>query len=97
VVGIGDFVEIVFGAEVGEAFDFGFLFGSFCEGEDVAKVVIIHGEDQVEVLEVGPGEVAGLALDGNAAMLEDGAHAVVGGISGVVVEGAGGITGDGVC
>ena len=76
-------------AEVGELADFGAVFIGLGEFDDVGVVFIIHGEDEVEDLEIAEAELAGGAGDLVAAFLDCFGHAGIGRFSGVEADGSG--------
>ena len=91
VVGVGDFGVIVLAAEIGEALDAGLLFISLGEFYDVGVVLIVHGEDEVEGLEVIQAELPGVAADLVAALADGAGHAGVRGFAAVEADGARGV------
>lgn len=80
-------------AKGGEGFDFGavgIVAGHFLQ---IGEIFGIHGEDEVEIVEVGGLKMPGAAHDRVATFCEGGGHAFVGSFAGVVIMGASGVTG----
>ena len=90
VVGIWDEVVRELGAIVGKHLDFVFVF-VLGKGLDAVKVIVIHGEDEIEVIEILCGDLAGRALWLIAARCESGTHTRVWCIASMVADGACGI------
>lgn len=93
VVGVGDLCIRMFGTVVAELL-YLMLVGAAGEGDEVGVVFVVHSEDEVEDVEVGGGDLAGGAGHGESAFAAGGGHALVGGVTGVVADGASGIDGD---
>lgn len=92
VVGIGDFAVGVVAEVAAHGHDAGAVFSAAGEGEDVAEVGVVHGDDEVEGFKVAAGELAAeVAAPGVAFVLESGEHAAVGFVADVVVGGGGGV------
>lgn len=91
VVGIGHFafgVIIAEGTEEAHAVPLG---GGRREGEHAAMVVFVHGEDEIEGVQIAGDHLAGAAGEIVAAGDGGGAHAGVGAVTLVHADGAGGI------
>jgi len=98
VIGVGDFLDLVFGlsAKGAEAFDF-ISIGSFgVEGGDVVVVVVVHGEDEIKIEKILGGEVPGFSFAWDTSFSEGLAHPTVGAFATMPVEGACGIDVDGI-
>ena len=92
VVGVGDFAVGVVLDVAAHGHDAGVVFAAAGEGEDVAEVGVVHGDDEVEGFEVASGELAAeVASPGVAFMFEGGEHAAVGFVADVIVGGGGGV------
>lgn len=91
VVRIGDFGVGEVGAKGHERLDFGAVGIVAGEAEDVAAVVFVHGKDEVEVVKVRLGKLAGRAGDADVAVAQGGRHAGIRAFADVVASGASGI------
>lgn len=93
VVGVGDFGIRMLDAVVAEAFDF-VAVHIVGDAFEIGEVFVVHGEDEIEFIEVLGGDLASGAGHGEAAFAPGGAHTRVGRVAGVVSDGAGGVAED---
>lgn len=63
VVGVGNVVGLVLTTVVGEQLDLRVVGAAGVEAADVVEVFLVGDEDQVEVIEVGDFDLAGVAAD----------------------------------
>lgn len=68
--------------------------GIRCEGEDFLSIKVVHGQDQIEIFEIFFDDLSGLSGDLDSTLLKGGAHAAIGGLSGVGVNRTRRVAGD---
>lgn len=97
VVGIGDFALFMLRAEFTEGPNLGSVVAVTGHREDFLPIKVVHGDDEIELIEVVLGDLTSSARNWDVSLLQGFAHAAIGRIPGVGVDGAGGVAFDLVC
>ena len=96
IVWIGNFCFIVLGAEVSEAADSLTLIVGACLGDDIAIVVIVHGENEIESVKIVRRKLTGTTSDLVTAMAHRFGHPGIGALPNVIASSSGRVASDAV-
>lgn len=96
IVGVGNFCFLVLGAEVSEAVDSLTLIVGACLGDDIAIVVIVHGENEIESVKIGRNKLTGTTSDLVAAIAHCFGHARIGALPNVIASSSSGVASNAV-
>lgn len=94
VVGIGYFALFMLRTELAERSDLGTVVAIAGHRENFLPIEVVHGDDEIELIEVDLDDLTRGARNWDASLLQGFAHAAIRGISGMGVDGAGGVAVD---